>query len=465
MKKLSFLITIAVAIILLSTCNKKSETPDENIEFGPTLVDTVSYHFAIFYTEVTKIGNKKIIQYGHCLSKNQNPDTTDEHTILRTLTAPITFTSTINDLEPNMTYYVRAYFINEGGIIFGEQSQLKTIQTIKPEVSTSAVTEITVNSAKSGGYIINNGGSAILENGICWSTDENPSLTNNIGFTNDSIGTDTFISSLTNLTNNTIYYVKAYAVNENGTAYGDAQQFKTVEIHLPTVETDKPSDITNTTVVAGGNVTDEGGGNVYNRGVCWNNEGNPTLENNTGEWLNGSGEGSFKCNVTGLNDKTTYYVAAFASNEAGTAYGQTEVFTTDETPFDISIFLGDFKCDETGYSIYNVNFTLDPDVENRIHNHNFWDWPGTGATVYYDFSGDDNRTIVIPEQPFTFGDGTTGSVDGTGTYNPNNQTFSCDYNVWYLGTNYPTHHEFYKESNGNIISVTNKINKPQFLKK
>ncbi|MCF8372938.1 MAG: hypothetical protein K9H64_15055 [Bacteroidales bacterium] len=130
--------------------------------------------------------------------------------------------------------------------------------------------------------------------------------------------------------------------------------------------------------------------------------------------------------------------------------------------FNMEYFTGFFDCDEAGYGVSGVFFTLDPVVENRIHNTNFWDWPGSGATVYYDFSDDEYQTIVIPDQPFTFGDGKVGSVDGTGTYNAWTHTFVCDCDVWYEGTAYATHHEF--SPTGTKMTVHTKGKKAEFFK-
>jgi hypothetical protein len=131
---------------------------------------------------------------------------------------------------------------------------------------------------------------------------------------------------------------------------------------------------------------------------------------------------------------------------------------------DISVFLGAYTCDEEGYGMYYVNFISDPVVENRIHNDNFWDWAYSGATIYYDFSGDSSQTIVIPSQSFTFGDGVVGSVDGVGNYNLEYRTFSCTYNVWYEGTNYPSFHYFYPAGGFAISLKTGMRTKAEIMK-
>ncbi len=94
-----------------------------------------------------------------------------------------------------------------------------------PTVSTSTVSSIAKFSAVSGGNISNSGNSIITARGICWSTNPNPTILNNK--TTDSNGIGNFISNLSNLKSNTKYYVKAYATNSVGTAYGNEISFTT----------------------------------------------------------------------------------------------------------------------------------------------------------------------------------------------------------------------------------------------
>jgi uncharacterized protein (TIGR02145 family) len=93
-------------------------------------------------------------------------------------------------------------------------------------LSTVAVNNITSNSAISGGNIINAGNSAITQRGVCWNTSPNPTTANNA--TNDGSGTGSFSSNLTGLADNTTYYVRAYAINSTGTAYGNEIYFTTI---------------------------------------------------------------------------------------------------------------------------------------------------------------------------------------------------------------------------------------------
>ena len=95
---------------------------------------------------------------------------------------------------------------------------------------------------------------------------------------------------------------------------------------LPTVTTNTVSNITPTTATSGGNVTSDGGASVTARGVCWSTSQNPMASDS--HTTDGSGTGSFSSSITGLTANTTYYVRAYATNSAGTAYGAEVSFTT-----------------------------------------------------------------------------------------------------------------------------------------
>ena len=99
-----------------------------------------------------------------------------------------------------------------------------------------------------------------------------------------------------------------------------------VPVTLPTVTTSAVNDITENAATCGGTVTADGGAAVTVRGVCWATQPNPTV--NGSHTSNGSGTGAFTSSITGLEQGTTYYVRAYATNSAGTAYGGEMTFTT-----------------------------------------------------------------------------------------------------------------------------------------
>jgi hypothetical protein len=100
-----------------------------------------------------------------------------------------------------------------------------------PVLMTVNVTSITETTAMSGGNITSNGGATVITSGICWSLSANPTISDSK--TTDGTGTGNFSSKITGLTTNTLYYVRAYAINSIGTAYGDQKSFTTQQVIIP----------------------------------------------------------------------------------------------------------------------------------------------------------------------------------------------------------------------------------------
>jgi hypothetical protein len=133
---------------------------------------------------------------------------------------------------------------------------------------------------------------------------------------------------MTGLTAGTLYYVRAYASNANGTAYGEERSFSTsLADQVPVLTTNPVTDITQTAATSGGNITFDGNSEVTARGVCWGTSPSPVYSpnNSTGD---GAGIGSFISNMAPFNPNTTYYVRAYALNSTGYGYGNEVSFTT-----------------------------------------------------------------------------------------------------------------------------------------
>jgi hypothetical protein len=86
------------------------------------------------------------------------------------------------------------------------------------------------------------------------------------------------------------------------------------------------SSLTRISAISGGNVVNDYGAEVKQRGLCWSTGTNPTIYNSY--TINGSGTGSFSSQLTGLIPARTYYIRAYAINDVGLSYGQTMFFTT-----------------------------------------------------------------------------------------------------------------------------------------
>jgi uncharacterized protein (TIGR02145 family) len=276
---------------------------------------------------ITNDGGAPITSRGVCWDINQNPTilsaaSSASNPEILVLNAKTTdgsgtgsYVSSMTGLNPGTTYYVRAYAINSVGTSYGNQI-IGTTLAVLPTVSTTAVTNITESSLTCGGAITYDGGSAVTVRGVCWSTTQNPTTSNSK--TNDGTGSSSWVSSVTGLSPGTTYYLRGYATNSMGTAYGDQKSAITLAAP-PTVNTLAVNPTTETTATGGGNIVSDGGSPVTARGICWSTNQSPTILNN--RTLNGTGTGSFTSSMTGLTTNTTYYVRAYATNAIGTSYG------------------------------------------------------------------------------------------------------------------------------------------------
>ena len=98
--------------------------------------------------------------------------------------------------------------------------------------------------------------------------------------------------------------------------------------NIPILTTTEITQITPTTAVSGGNITDDGGATVTARGVCWSTKQTPTIKDS--KTIDGGGAGSFKSNISELEHSKTYYVRSYATNSKGTGYGSTMLLNTKQ---------------------------------------------------------------------------------------------------------------------------------------
>ncbi|MCL2041918.1 MAG: Ig-like domain-containing protein [Bacteroidales bacterium] len=177
---------------------------------------------------ITEAGVPAYTEKGICYSTSENP-TTSSNKVEVSGNETGFYTTTVTDLSPSTTYYVRAYAINAAGTAYGKQVSFKTSDNSVPVLSTQQATYISTTSATLGGNISNAGTPAYTERGVCYSTSQNPTTSNNKTVVSGS-GTGSYTTDVFNLSANTTYYVRAYAINSVGTAYGDQVSFKTENV-------------------------------------------------------------------------------------------------------------------------------------------------------------------------------------------------------------------------------------------
>lgn len=100
-------------------------------------------------------------------------------------------------------------------------------------------------------------------------------------------------------------------------------------IQPATISTISVTNISENSAQCGGNITSDGGGEISSRGIVWSTFSNPTVEENNGISREGRGTGQFQSDITDLQFNTTYYVRAYATNQAGMVYGDEKQFSTE----------------------------------------------------------------------------------------------------------------------------------------
>ena len=297
-------------------------TPVGTPVVSTNIISSITDSSAVCGGNVTNEAAYAVTARGICWSTSQNPTINDNFTVDSSGLG--SFTSLITGLQPNTRYYVRAYATNNSGTAYGVRRSL--ITTAKnPSVTTSAVSNITCIAADCGGTVSSDGISGVTAKGVCWSTSTNPTITDSLTIDGNDVGS--FTSHITGLQPGTHYYVRAYATNNAGTVYGTQRQF-TTPVATPTITTNGVNRISSTSVTCDGNVSYEGIAAVTARGVCWSTSPNPTLNDN--HTVDSSGVGSFTSLITGLQPFVHYYVRAYATNSAGTAYGNEIEFSTSD---------------------------------------------------------------------------------------------------------------------------------------
>ena len=310
------------------------------VEETPPIVTTttatsVTETSAVTGGNVTSDGNASVTERGVVYATTQNPTTSNTKVTSGSGTG--SFTCNLSGLQPNTTYYVRAYAINSKGTAYGTQVTFTTTESISiPTVTTTIVSSIRFNYAMTGGNVTSEGGASVTDRGVVYSTTKNPTTTSSTKVASGS-GAGVFTTPLEYLSPNTTYYVRAYATNSVGTAYGTELTFTTEkQVVLATVTTASVSQVTTNSAFVEANVTNDGGGDITERGFVFSTEQYPTTAS-AAKIASGTGTGAFSSTIDGLTPSTKYYVRAYAKNSAGTVYGGQAIFTTSDLPTSVTL--------------------------------------------------------------------------------------------------------------------------------
>ena len=273
--------------------------------------------------EVMDEGASPVTERGICWSAtNPIPTIDDEHEDHGTGLG--TYEVNMTNLIPGTKYYVRAYAKNNESNepVYGTTIDFTTEATC-PTVETVGIDGTTMS-----GNVLDDGGAPVSERGVCWSTDDDPTLHY---VPCPTAGTGPYSVDLNDLEPGKTYKVKAYARNIVCTGYGEELTL-TMEADPPTVQTLDVSNPGQNSATGNGNVTNDGGASITERGVCWGTNQHPDLNDSHAVSEETPGTGTFTARMNGLTPNTHYYVRAYAKNSAGKiGYGDDKEFTTSQS--------------------------------------------------------------------------------------------------------------------------------------
>ncbi|MDO8557494.1 MAG: LamG domain-containing protein [Candidatus Jorgensenbacteria bacterium] len=206
---------------------------------------------------------------------------------------------------------------------YGSYVSFATI-TASPVVTTQAASSVSSTTATANGNITDIGGSSPTTRGFKYGLTETDTWTVSESGTYD---TGAYTGSLTGLSPGTTYYVRSFATNAQGTAYGSYVSFATPAV-APTITTSGITNIGVSSSTLNGNITATGGANATARGFKYGLTQDDTWTvSESGSY----GTGEYSLLVSELSAGVTYYVRAFATNSGGTSYGSYTSFTTGES--------------------------------------------------------------------------------------------------------------------------------------
>lgn len=376
--------TVEITTIPEETVVLTFSTLDEISPYVATgAVTSITRNTAVCSGEVLSEGLATMTERGFCW--DTLPDPTLAASYVAVGAGIGAFSVMLTELTAGTSYYCRAYATNAYATVYGETVTFTTDANVAPSLTTMQASSITDTSAIVGGMIMDDGGLPVLERGICWGLTGSPTLADSHVAT--ATVSDSFSCALADLITATHYYARAYAINAVGTGYGNVVDF-TTEIGLPAVALDSITNIGSSYATCHGELLTDGGDTTTVVGLCWSANPMPTVADNHVEW-NGA-VGAFHQVIGSIHDLLCY-VRPYATNAAGTVYGNILSFAPDTIPTSVHLSLVHLDhnyatmqvtvvCDSTA-AISNRGLCLDtlpqPDLSNR-------DFPTTSADNAFD---------------------------------------------------------------------------------
>lgn len=274
---------------------------------------------------IIDIGKEGISKYGHCWSVNAAPTINDAKTEFTNAEAGKNFTSAITSISANTVYYVCAYATNGNETVYGAIKTFTLSGLSAITITASNLNILNENSVSVSGSIANIGALTALDYGHCWATHSSPTVADN-KTSNGTLASDiNFNSMLSNLNQETTYFVRSYIKLDATTIiYSNEINFTIPDLK---VTTDNHS-VAGTTASLQGTIVSLGVLLVSDYGMCWSiTTSNPNFNDNIISQGAATVAGQYYSNLTGLVSGTTYYFRAYARKGSTIKYGVVKSFT------------------------------------------------------------------------------------------------------------------------------------------
>ena len=285
--------------------------------------------------EILTDGSPKYSERGFVYSESSMPTIGScIKKVTSTLTDSKTYSATIGGLTKGQTYYVRAYAINAGKEAYSTNEISFTPSDALPQVSTQAVTNIsrTAGKATFNGKIVDAGEPEYTERGFVYATTHNPMVDSDTKVVATGKGTGDFVANATGLVVGNTYYVRAYATNTQGTAYGEevTADFSAIMPEVTTVSVEYKS---NTSAYFIGKITNVGDPEYTERGFIYGTMQTPMIDDDavTKVVVAKNTSAQFEKQVTNANwGNHLWYIRAYAISSAGVSYGEIKTIQDPE---------------------------------------------------------------------------------------------------------------------------------------
>lgn len=335
--------------------NGKYILADETVSFRPSSTEArittyaasnITATSARLNASVVEAGDPPFSEKGFCLSSDYTvPTIENSRRVTVSGTNVGNYSADISDLESQTDYYYRAYVIQNGMAVYDDNDNTLKFTTsyTKPRIQTNIVTEIGYTSAVLNGSLIEAGDPRITEMGFCYGTSPYPTITDNrIRINNIRIGD--FNTKISNLEEDTKYYVRTYYIQTDKIEYSNQQEFETYL--TPIVKTYEADNVSIVESSALGYWTArfrgafvDGNPSITEFGFVYSTTSNPTIGTGTvvksmdSGYPNKKEESGFTIyyiakTLSDLPGYKNYHVRTYVKTQLGVFYGEDMSFIT-----------------------------------------------------------------------------------------------------------------------------------------